>query len=288
MFAWYGYLSANHYPLLVFYSLMTVAYLVLNVAWLILLGISIKNLIRLQFLILTVLFLGYAEQFFFLIDYAYMNITGNDPYGLIYIAEVVSACKRTLARILVVIVCLGFGTVRPRLGTINTRLLIAASFIYFSVVSVTSVVYARNDYEYGSLWYLRIILLILDIAWFYWIFYALVNTRRALKLRRNTVKLSLYNSMGIVLISAAIASFFLILVEIYILLAKTCLPYWRERCANLIFWPILFLALQIAIMIIWRPSNNDKRFAFVPLSEGGEEEGALDKPLDSEEGVVYR
>ena len=265
-----------------------VAYLILNVVWLVLIIISIKNLIRLQFVILAVLLLGYAEQFLFLLDYAYMNITGNDPYGLIYVAEIVSAVKRMLARILVVVICLGFGTVRPRLGTANIRVLVAASIIYFSVASVTSVINAINDYEYQNIWYLRILLIILDIAWFYWIFYALVNTRRALKLRRNKVKLALYNSLGIVLIFAATASFALILVYVYIFLINDCNSNWNERKADLIFWPSLFLILQAAIMVIWRPSNNDKRFAFVPLTEGGDEEGALDKPLESEEGIVYR
>ena len=288
MSSWYGYLSVKHYPFLIFYGLMVVAYLILNVVWLVLIIISIKNLIRLQFVILAVLLLGYAEQFLFLLDYAYMNITGNDPYGLIYVAEIVSAVKRTLARILVVVICLGFGTVRPRLGTANIRVLVAASLIYFSVASVTSVINAINDYEYQNIWYLRILLIILDIAWFYWIFYALVNTRRALKLRRNKVKLALYNSLGIVLIFAATASFALILVYVYIFLINDCNSNWNERKADLIFWPSLFLILQAAIMVIWRPSNNDKRFAFVPLTEGGDEEGALDKPLESEEGIVYR
>ncbi|KAI6649745.1 Transmembrane protein 87A-like [Oopsacas minuta] len=288
MSSWYGYLSIKHYPFLIFYALMVVAYLILNLVWLILILISIKNLIRLQFVILAVLLLSYSEQFLFLLDYAYMNITGNDPKGLIYVAEFVSAFKRTLARVLIVIVCLGFGTVKPRLGTANIRLLVAASLIYFSVACVTSGINAINDYEYQNIWYLRILLIIFDIAWFYWIFYALVNTRRALKLRRNTIKLALYNSLGIVLIFAAIASFALILVYVYIFLINDCDSNWNERRADLIFWPSLFLILQTAIMIIWRPSNNDKRFAFVPLGDGGDEEGALDKPLESEEGIVYR
>ena len=288
MSSWYGYLSVKHYPFLIFYGLMVVAYLILNVVWLILLIISIKNLIRLQFVILSVLMLGYSEQFLFLVDYAYMNVTGNNPYGLIYVAEIVSAVKRTLARMLVVVVCLGFGTVRPRLSTANIRMLIAASIIYFSVASVTSVINAINDYEYENIWYLRILLIILDIAWFYWIFYALVSTRRALKLRRNKVKLALYNSLGIVLIFAATASFALILVYVYIFLVNDCNSNWNERKADLIFWPSLFIILQVAIMIIWRPSNNDKRFAFVPLTEGGDGEGPLDKPLESEEGIIYR
>lgn len=288
MSSWYGYLSIKHYPFLIFYALMLIAYIVLNIVWLVLIAVSYKNLIRLQFVILSVLLLGYSEQFLFMVDYAYMNITGNDPNGLIYVAEIVSAFKRTIARSLVVIVCLGFGTVRPRLGTANIRILVAASLIYFAVASVTSGINAINDYEYQNIWYLRVLLIAFDMAWFYWIFYALVGTRRALKLRRNTVKLALYNQLGIVLIFAAIASFTLILLYVYIFLINNCDSNWNERRADLIFWPSLFLILQTSIMIIWRPSNNDKRFAFVPLDEGGEEEGSLDKPLGSEEGIVYR
>jgi hypothetical protein len=46
--------------------------------------------------------------------------------GLIYVAEGVSAAKRALARVLVIIVCEGFGTVK--LDTIRDHLLLMLSY----------------------------------------------------------------------------------------------------------------------------------------------------------------
>ena len=53
----------------------------------------------------------------------------------VVIAELVSVAKRTLARALVIVVSVGFGIVKPRLGpTLNK--LVAVCFIYFILASV--------------------------------------------------------------------------------------------------------------------------------------------------------
>uniref|UniRef100_A0A1X7V4A3 GOST seven transmembrane domain-containing protein n=1 Tax=Amphimedon queenslandica TaxID=400682 RepID=A0A1X7V4A3_AMPQE len=54
--------------------------------------------------------------------------------GLIYVAEIVSAAKRALSRVLIIIVCEGFGTVKPRLGHLLT-----IGFVYFIVAFIDGV-----------------------------------------------------------------------------------------------------------------------------------------------------
>ena len=92
-----------------------------------------KDLVRLQFWILAVILLGFLEKVFFVAEYGSAN-NGMDceehldclsiiifflslsllsaASGLIYVAEIVSAAKRALSRVLIIIVCEGFGTVK--------------------------------------------------------------------------------------------------------------------------------------------------------------------------------
>lgn len=285
-----GYLSAKHLPFIVFYYVLMIAYSILGIIWSILVIISIKKILILQFVILAVIGLGFSEHFLFTVDYSYMNFSGHNPYGLIYVAEIVAALKKTIARLLVVIVCLGFGTVKPRLSTFNLRLLVIAGVIYFTAASLTGIIDSISNELYGKVWYLHLFILLLDFAWFYWIFTALISTRRALKLRRNKTKLEFYNALGIILIFSFVASLAFLIMGIYMFLTQSnqCEMSWNERRGDLIFWPSLFLIILIAIMIIWRPSTNEKRFAFVPLTGTSDDPGSLDKPLESEEGMVYR
>lgn len=54
------------------------------------------------------------EKAAFYAEYYELNLTGqlDNIYGLMTMAEVISCLKRTLARILVIIVSLGFGIVK--------------------------------------------------------------------------------------------------------------------------------------------------------------------------------
>ena len=69
-----------------------------------------------------------------LIDFSSSSSSSSVP-GLIVFAELVSCGKRTLARMLVIIVSFGFGIVKPRLGQIMHRV-VAVGLLYFVLASI--------------------------------------------------------------------------------------------------------------------------------------------------------
>lgn len=46
---------------------------------------------------------------------------------------------------------------------------------------------------------------------------------------------------------------------------------WEELWLDEAFWKLLFSLLLIVIMILWRPTNNNQRYAFTPLLDSGDE-----------------
>ncbi|CDQ92394.1 unnamed protein product [Oncorhynchus mykiss] len=58
--------------------------------------------------------------------------------GLLIFAELISALKRTLARLLVIIVSLGYGIVKPRLGTVMHRV-VGLGVLYFAFAAIEGV-----------------------------------------------------------------------------------------------------------------------------------------------------
>lgn len=58
------------------------------------------------------MFTGMLEKAVFTAEYSSINQSGESVSGLIIFAELVSCAKRTLSRMLVIIVSVGFGIVK--------------------------------------------------------------------------------------------------------------------------------------------------------------------------------
>lgn len=91
---------------------MCIVYLILGIVWLLVSFLQWRDLLRIQFWIGAVILLGMLEKAMFYAEYQSINTNGVSVRGVVLLAEGVSCAKRTLARMLVVIVSLGFGIVK--------------------------------------------------------------------------------------------------------------------------------------------------------------------------------
>ncbi|NWI09639.1 TM87A protein, partial [Crypturellus soui] len=113
----------------------------------------------------------------------------------------------------------------------------------------------------------------LDTALCWWISFGillggiLTQTMKLLKLRRNVVKLSLYRHFTNTLILAVAASIVFIIWTTMKFRLVDCQSDWQELWVDDAIWRLLFSMILFVIMILWRPSANNQRFAFSPLSE---------------------
>lgn len=269
----YGYLSAADWPLLPFYGFMCILYVIFGLVWLIVLFLQWRDLLRVQFWIGAVILLGMLEKATFYAEFQSINNTGTRVQGAVLFAEWVSCAKRTLARMLVIIVSLGFGIVKPRLGAALHRV-VGVGLLYLFLAALEAylrVIRPKND-QNKDLLVASVPLAVLDSAICWWIFNALVNTTRTLRLRRNEVKLSLYRHFTNTLIFSVVASVIFMLYSIKTHRVVACLMVWKDLWLEEAYWHILFSAVLLVIMILWRPTNNNQRYAFVPLLEMGEDE----------------
>lgn len=269
----YGYLSAVDWPLLPFYGVMCLIYVLFGIIWLLVSFMQWRDLLRIQFWIGGVILLGMLEKAMFYAEYQSINSTGVSVRGAVLLAEWVSCAKRTLARMLVIIVSLGFGIVKPRLGPMLHRV-VGTGALYFVLAGVESYLRATNikSDPNSQILVASIPLAVLDSAICWWIFTSLVQTTRTLRLRRNMVKLTLYRHFTNTLIFAVIASVIFMLFSIKTHRLAKCLINWKDLWEDEAFWHILFSLLLLVIMILWRPTNNNQRYAFTPLLDNPEDE----------------
>ncbi|XP_040207018.1 transmembrane protein 87B [Rana temporaria] len=267
----HGYISASDWPLMIFYMVMCIMYIVFGLMWFVWSACYWKDLLRIQFWIAAVIFLGMLEKAVFYAEYQNINSTGVSSPGLLVFAELVSSIKRTLARLLVTIVSLGYGIVKPRLGALMHRV-VGMGVLYMIFATVEGVMRVIGTKESDLVLLASIPLALLDSALCWWIFVSLAQTMKTLKLRKNTVKYSLYRHFTNTQIFAILASVIFMAWTTKKFRLAPCPSDWMELWVDDAFWRFLFSVVLLVIMFLWRPSANNQRYAFTPLMDDSDDE----------------
>ncbi|KAM7412542.1 hypothetical protein PAMA_020089 [Pampus argenteus] len=286
----HDYISASEWPLMVFYMVMCIVYVLLALLWLVLSACYWRDLLRIQFWIGGVIFLGMLEKAVYYAEFQSIRYDGLSVQGAVVFAEVLSAVKRTLARVLVIIASLGYGIVKPRLGALLHRVVgVGLLYLIFSIVEGILRVNADRGDNTSSRFLCDIVLAFTDSCIVWWIFVSLAQTMKLLRLRRNVVKLSLYRHFTNTLIFAVIASVIFIIWTTKTFKMSKCQSDWRELWIDDAFWRFLFSTILLVIMFLWRPSASNQRYAFSPLvDEESEEEEKEPMMNEAFEGMKMR
>ncbi|CAF3860603.1 unnamed protein product [Rotaria sp. Silwood2] len=235
-----GYITADEYPSLVFYYVMCGIYASFAILWFTWCILYWKKLLHIQFCIGGCILIGLIEKLEIYAEYDTINRYGYKVHFDIVTAEIVSCLKRTVLRMLFIIVALGYDIVRKHLGQLKQKLI--------ATVLIS-----------------RIPLAIIDAIIYYWIFTGLVATKRTLRLRQNTVQLNVYRHVTNTLIVTVIASVLFMIWSLKSHFFTTCITNWRDFWIDEAFCHILSSLLILVIMFLFRPSNNNQFNHFVDL-----------------------
>lgn len=283
-----GYLTADEHPAMVFYVVMTCIYAVFIVLWSVWCACYWKELLKIQFWIAGVILMGMIEKVAFVVEYDTVNRNGEKVHVAIVSAEILSCLKRTLSRMLVIIVALGYGIVKPRLGSLKQKVF-GMGLLYFATASTEALlrINTKNDETNNRVMISRIPLAVIDATIYYWIFTGLVATTRTLRLRKNIVKLNVYRHFTNTMIFAIVASLLFMIWSLKSHFFTTCITNWREFWVDDAFWHILFSFILLVIMFLFRPSNNNQRYAFVPLLDPSDNEEDDEDDEEKGESAVF-
>ncbi|XP_072247986.1 transmembrane protein 87A isoform X2 [Leuresthes tenuis] len=285
----HDYISASEWPLMVFYMVMCIMYVLLAVLWLVLSACYWRDLLRIQFWIGGVIFLGMLEKAVYYAEFQSIRYDGRSVWGAVVFAEVLSAVKRTLARVLVIIASLGYGIVKPRLGALLHRVVgVGLLYLVFSVIEGILRVNSGQGEKSSTNIFCAVVLAFTDTCIVWWIFMSLAQTMKLLRLRRNVVKLSLYRHFTNTLIFAVIATIIFVIWTTKTFTLSTCRSDWRELWIEDAFWRFLFSTILLVIMFLWRPSANNQRYAFSPLVDEESEEEEKEPMMNEAFGMKMR
>jgi hypothetical protein len=130
---------------------------------------------------------------------------------------------------LVIIVALGYGIVKPRLGPLKQKVL-AMGLLYFAVATTEGIlrINTKNDETNNKVFISRVPLAVVDAIIYYWIFTGLVATTRQLRLKKNLLKLNVYRHFTNTVLFAIIASLLFMIWSLKSHFFTTCITNWRE------------------------------------------------------------
>ncbi|KAL3824511.1 hypothetical protein ACJIZ3_020540 [Penstemon smallii] len=267
-----GYLPGRMAPLMNFYGYMSLAFVVLGIFWFSQYARFWREVLPLQNCITLVITLGMLEMAFWYFDYAEFNETGVRPTGITVWAVTFGTVRRTVSWLIILIVSMGYGVVRPTLGGLTSKVLSLGGtfFVASEVLELIENVGAVSDLSGKARLFFVLPVAILDAFFIIWIFTSLSSTLNKLQARRMTVKLDVYRKFTNALAVAVIVSVGWILYELYFKSNDVYNEQWQNAWIIPAFWQVLSFSLLCVICALWAPSQNSMRYAY-SSEDAGEE-----------------
>ncbi|ORY63535.1 lung seven transmembrane receptor domain-containing protein [Pseudomassariella vexata] len=291
----YGELPATQIPKLPFYGGITILYALVVVFWAFLYYQHRYDILPVQNYITAILVFLVFEMLMTWGFYDYLNRNGTNVGAriLLVVVAVLNAFRNSFSFFLLLIVCMGYGVVKPSLGKTMTyvRYLAIAHFVFGLVYAVTSLVISPDTA--GPFVLLIVLPLAGTLTAFYvWTLNSLNFTLKDLRERKQTVKETMYRKLWwCILISIMVIFGFFFFNSFSFANASDpdYVPFhWKSRWFVLDGWLNLVYFADVAwVAYVWRPTANNRRFAMsdeiAQDEDGGFEFADVGNPDDSEE-----
>jgi len=244
--------------------------LITGCAWIILCALHRDELLFLQKFISLVIIAGFVENVIYAIDYLQYNMTGNILLGINVIEAIATTVKRTLAFTALMLVVSGYSVFKPSLEFRPKAAIIGLNAAYF----VVSVIYQFLDtLKYTpATYYLNIpdasesvflgLTTILDFVILFWIFITLFTSVTYLKLHNQSHKLQMFKKLLLILVISYGVSLIFFIIELIASWGGLYNSWWRGWFIWDGYWSILHLSLLVVVVAIWRPTENNKLYAY--------------------------
>lgn len=178
-----GYLPGRMAPLMVFYGLISLAFVALGAYWFYQYSLFWREVMPLQNCITLVITLGMLETTLWYFDFAEFNMTGIRPAGTTFWAATFGTVRKTISRVLMLLVSMGFGVVKPTLGGITSKVLLLGGtfFVASEVLEVEENVGAVSDQSTKAKLLFVLPVSMMDALFIIWIFTSLLRTLNKLQ-----------------------------------------------------------------------------------------------------------
>ncbi|EAW13103.1 putative integral membrane protein (Ptm1) [Aspergillus clavatus NRRL 1] len=293
----YGELPAAQIAKLPFYGGLTIVYAVVGVFWAFLYVQNRHDILPVQNYITAILVFLILEQLMTWGFYDFQNRHGLNVGAkvLMVIVAVLNAGRNSFSFFLLLIVCMGYGVVKPSLGRtmVYVRILAITHFVFGVIYAVASLSITPDSA--GPLVLLIVLPLAGTLTGFYvWTLNSLNATMKDLIDRKQKVKAMMYKKLWWCILGSIIVIFGFFFINSFAFAGRSEASFvpdhWKTRWFVLDGWLNLVYLFDIAfVAYLWRPTANNRRFAMsdeLAQDDDGFEIRSFNSVLDDEEAFA--
>ncbi|KAI0104181.1 lung seven transmembrane receptor-domain-containing protein [Nemania sp. FL0031] len=291
----YGELPATQIPKLPFYGGITILYAVVAVFWGFLYYQHRYDILPVQNYITAILVFLVVEMLLTWGFYDFLNRNGSSIGSkvLLILVAILNAFRNSFSFFLLLIVCMGYGVVKPSLGKtmIYVRWLAIAHFVFGLVYAITSLLVSPD--AAGPFVLLIVLPLAGTLTAFYvWTLNSLNFTLKDLRERKQTAKEAMYRKLWWCILISILVIFGFFFFNSFSFASASDPDYvpfhWKSRWFVLDGWLNLVYFADVAwVAYVWRPTANNRRFAMsdeiAQDEDGGFEFADVGAPDDSDD-----
>ncbi|KAI9743859.1 MAG: hypothetical protein M1818_002593 [Claussenomyces sp. TS43310] len=265
----YGELSGAQIAKLPFYGGLAIAYAVLAAFWGFFYVQHRHDILAVQNYITAIIMFLIVEMLMTWGFYDYENRNGANTGSkvLMIVVAVLNAARNSFSFFLLLIVCMGYGVVKPSLGRtmIYVRWLAATHFVFGLIYSIASLIITPDSA--GPLVLFVILPLASTLTAFYvWTLNSLNLTMKDLFERKQTVKAAMYRKLWYCILFSILVIFGFFFFNSFTFAGVSDPDFvpnnWKSRWFILDGWLNLVYFADVAfICYMWLPTANNRRFA---------------------------
>lgn len=203
----------------------------------------------------------------FISDYQNRHGLNGGAKALMVIVAVLNAIRNAFSFFLLLIVCMGYGVVKPSLGRtmIYVRILAIAHFVFAVLYSIASL--SITPESAGPLVLLIVLPLAATLTAFYvWTLNSLNATMKDLIDRKQKTKAMMYKKLWWCILGSIIVIFGFFFINSFVFASHSDASFvpehWKGRWFVLDGWLNLVYFFDICfVAYLWRPTVNNRRFA---------------------------
>ncbi|CAK9000302.1 Transmembrane protein 87B [Durusdinium trenchii] len=259
----YGYLPGELYGFLPSYFYLSMCYLTTAFVWAYLCSKYWRDLLMVQNWMTAVIAFGLIEVYLRYYDFYHWNLYGSRSKGIMLSSIFFLCLKKTLSRVLVLAVAMGYGVVKPTLGeAMNKIAVLGGAYFVFSCIQITvGNLNHSHSVTLGS-YVLVLPVVSLDLVFLAWTFSSLGVIIDSLGVRRQETKMQLYIKFRKMLIACIGSGVLWSVFFTGALATGWTAAHWESFYILEVFWDVLYFVMLIAMLYLWSPNSNSQRFAY--------------------------
>jgi hypothetical protein len=280
----FGFLPGKFFGLRVFFAVMTAVYGMASLVWFIICACYWKDLQYQQGMISGLLFVGMLEMILWDADYNIYNIKGIRPAEVTVMAIVFGLSKKAMSRLLVLLLSMGHGTVKPFTNSPTVMKAIALSALYLVagiVAESQSQLWQGHDVNPSTYATFQFPVTALDVSFVLWTVQSLRKLLKLLEEKKQGVKLQLFKLFARTLGTFVFASLVWTGFEVLFIMADTFDEHWDMFWIFSAFWHALYYLVLVAMAFLWAPSTHTALYAYLEEVATAEEAAASEVELQA-------